>query len=116
MMLPFYFHSSAADRPLTSNKAGIQDPVVDALIQQAQRAVRLEDIITACRALDRVLLWQFYHLPLQQVEPVRLVYWERFGRPGLETTARHQQAIDFIDLWWYEPDKATRVNASINVR
>jgi len=116
MMLPFYFHSTAAMKPLTYNKAGIVDPVVDALIARAQNAVRLEDIVVACRALDRVLLWQFYHLPLQRVESARLVYWDRFGRPAAEHTAQHQQTLDFIDLWWYDPARSERVEASLNVR
>ena len=116
MMLPFYFHSSAAEKLLTYNKAGISDPVVDVLIARAQQAVRLEDIISACRALDRVLLWQFYHVPLQQVEASRLVYWDRFGRPEAERTAEHQQSIDFVDLWWYDPERAERVEASLSVR
>mgnify|MGYP006115826899 CR=1 FL=1 len=114
MMLPFYFHSTAAAKPLTYNKAGINDPVVDALITQAQQAVRLEDIITACRALDRVLLWSFYHVPLQQLEPPRLIYWDRFGRPEGERSAEHQQPVDFIDLWWYDKDRAARVEATLS--
>ena len=62
MMLPFFFHSSAADKPLTSNKAGIVDPVVDALIERAEQARTLEELTAACRALDRVLLWGFYNI------------------------------------------------------
>jgi microcin C transport system substrate-binding protein len=116
MMLPFQFHSSAASKPLTSNKAGIVDPVVDALIGHAQQAIRLEDIVTACRALDRVLLWQFYHLLLEQVAPPRMVYWDKFGRPLNERLAEHQQSVDFIDMWWYDTNRADRVDEVLNVR
>jgi microcin C transport system substrate-binding protein len=109
MMLPFFFHSSAADKPLTFNKAGIVDPVIDTLIEQAQSATRLSDIVTACRSLDRVLLWNFYHVPLATVAPPRLVYWDKFGRPERETGARHMQSVDFIDMWWYDPARAARI-------
>jgi microcin C transport system substrate-binding protein len=116
MMLPFYFHSSAAVKPLTFNKAGITDPVVDALIEHAQQAIQLDDIVASCRVIDRILLWQFYHVPMQQVEPPRLVYWDKFGRPRKEQLAKHQPAVDFIDLWWHDKDRARRVEAALNVR
>ena len=109
MMLPFFFHSHAADKPLTSNRAGIADPVVDALIERAQAATRLEDIVTICRALDRVLLFGFYHIPLNTVDAPRLVYWDKFGRPERERQARHAQATAFVNLWWYDREKAARI-------
>lgn len=116
MMLPFFFHSNAAIKPLTYNKAGISDPVVDALIERAQQAVSLQDIITSCQVLDRVLLWQFYHIPLQQEEPGRLIYWAKFGRPQQEHLAAHQPIIDFVDLWWSDDAMTARVDAALNVR
>jgi microcin C transport system substrate-binding protein len=111
MMLPFQFHSTAASKPLTYNKAGIADPVVDALIERAQSASSLQDIRVACRALDRVLLWNFYHVPLAAVASPRLVYWDRFGRPAQETLGTHAPSLDFIDLWWSDAAKAARIKA-----
>jgi microcin C transport system substrate-binding protein len=49
--------SALADVPGSRNTAGIKDPVVDALIDKVIAAATREDLETAVRALDRVLLW-----------------------------------------------------------
>ena len=61
--------------------------MVDALIAEAIKASTLEEMATACRALDRVLLWGFYQIPLDAIAPARIVYWNKFGRPEREDLA-----------------------------
>ena len=93
----------SADLNMGGNLAGIRDPVVDALIELAQRAPNMATAAIVCRALDRVLLWGFYHIPLNGPDEERFLYWDRFGRPD-ESAAKYQYLagglVRVIDSWW----------------
>ena len=109
-----YFGSRAADLELGGNMAGLRDPVVDALIEKAEReAATIEAAITACRALDRVLLWGFYHIPLHVPDEERFVRWDKFARPEHEAVAQYEylvgSAVRILDSWWIDPDRARRL-------
>ena len=100
-----YFHSWAANPGMmTYNITNIRHPVVDALIEHAERAASFDDLITATRALDRVLLWNFYNIPLNGIDQTRFFYWDRFGRPELEHTAGY--GWPFVEGWWLDAAKA----------
>ena len=102
-----YFESDGADEPVTGNLAGIRNPVVDALIERAESAETLREMVVACRALDRVLLWHFYNIPLDAMHEPRMVYWDRFGRPEREGTAVYSPPRH--DAWWYDTEKARQL-------
>ena len=102
-----YFASDGADEPVTGNLAGISDPVVDALINSAESAETLDTMTVTCRALDRVLLWHFYNIPLEAMHAPRMVYWDKFGRPAREDSAVYSPPQH--DAWWYDADKARQL-------
>ncbi len=102
-----YFASRGADEPVTGNLAGISDPAVDALIERAESAETLGEMVVACRALDRVLLWQFYNIPLDAMHEPRMVYWNKFGRPEREDAAVYSPPRQ--DAWWHDADKARQL-------
>ena len=56
--------SGAAKQEGSVNLCGVSSPAVDALIDALVAAQSREDLITAARALDRVLLSGFYFAPL----------------------------------------------------
>ena len=64
-----------------------------------------EQMIASCRALDRVLLWQYYLIPLYAVDLRRTVHWDKFGIPAFEP----KYLPAFPDGWWYDPEKAARI-------
>ena len=101
-----YFGSDSAEREMGGNLAGIRDPVVDALIELAMRAPDMETAEVACRALDRVLLWGFYHIPLNMPDVERFLYWDKFGRAD-ESAAVYEYLegglARLIDSWWMRP-------------
>ena len=99
------YHSEAAKDPVSRNVAGIGHPVLDYLITQANLATTLEEMTAACRAIDRVLLWQYYQIPLYAVDLRRTVHWDKFGIPDFE--AKYWPA--FPDGWWYDDAKAARI-------
>lgn len=96
-----FWSSEAADRPGTRNYAGIKDPVVDALIEKVISAPDRKSLVTACRALDRVLLWGHYAIPNWHIRIYRIAYWNKFSRPEIKP----KYALGFIDTWWIDPVK-----------
>ena len=99
------YHSTAAFAPDTRNVAGISDPVVDFLVSKAIKAKTLPELVASCRALDRLLLWQYYQIPLYAVDLRRTVHWNKFGFPEYEP----KYLPPFPDGWWYDPKKAARI-------
>ena len=41
-----------------------------------------DELVAATRALDRVLLWNFYVVPQWYLPVDRIAYWDKFGRPA----------------------------------
>ncbi|MDE0225467.1 MAG: extracellular solute-binding protein [Gammaproteobacteria bacterium] len=112
-----YFGSRTADLELGGNMAGLRDPIVDALIEKAEHeATTIEEAMTACRALDRVLLWGFYHIPLHIPDEERFVRWDKFVRPEQEAVAKYEylvgSAVRILDSWWIDPERARRLTPS----
>ena len=56
---------------------------LDALVESALDATDLDQFVASVRALDRVLLWNYYQFPLDARGDDRIVYWNKFGRPEL---------------------------------
>ena len=101
-----HFHSNNALVPHTSNRAGIQNDAVDAMITAVLNAQTQTQLIAAQKALDRILLWNFYIIPLIAIEGPRVVYWDKFGRPPIDAEYR----TAFPDTWWYDNKKAERID------
>lgn len=93
-----YWYSGFANRKGSRNVIGIKDPVVDELINKIIDASSREDLVTACRALDRVLLWSHYVIPQWHINKHRVAYKAKFKRP----TIAPKYDLGF-DTWWVEP-------------
>ena len=76
-----YFGSQAADQHGSYNVMGIKNPAVDAMLDQVVLAKTRPDLTAACRALDRVLLWNNFVVPQWTYGKVRTARWDRFSRP-----------------------------------
>lgn len=102
-----YFWSSAeAAKNGSQNYNGIKDPAIDALIDKLIFAKDRQALITACRALDRALIWGYYMVPNWYVAYERVAYWNRFGKP--EKTPDFD--IGFPTIWWWDAAKAKKVS------
>ncbi len=93
-----YYGSAAAAMRGSANMTGIQNPVVDALIEQIISAKDLDTLKTTTRALDRVLLWNHYVIPQLYNDVYRLAYWNKFGQP--QTPPRY--GTGFPTTWWID--------------
>ena len=91
-----YWHSTKADQAGSRNWAGIKDPVVDALVDKIVHAESRDDLVTASRALDRVLLWNYYVVPQWHLNSFRVAYWDKFGQPS----KRAPYNLNILDTWW----------------
>ncbi|MEZ5557679.1 MAG: extracellular solute-binding protein [Pseudomonadales bacterium] len=102
------FSSAAADQPYSFNWSNLRDPAVDALIGHMYKAQTWDQFVAATRALDRVLLWNFYWVPAMSKTRYALAYWDKFGRPEHGPLIRE---TGFVDLWWWDEARAARVAA-----
>lgn len=91
----YFWGSAAANQNGSYNFAGIQSPVIDALIEKIITANTREELVAATRALDRVLMWGFYVIPQWHTNKTRVIYWDKFGMP--EITPLHGNSIM---TWW----------------
>ncbi len=103
-----FWESSRADLPGSRNTIGIKDPVVDALVEKLIAAPDREALIAATRALDRVLLWNWYVIPHWHDNVYRVAYWNRFSHP----TVPPKYGLGFPDSWWVDPEKNARLASS----
>jgi len=101
-----YWGSQDEDQHGAKNTIGIKNPAVDALIEKVIFAKNRGALVAATKALDRVLLWNFYVVPQFTYGFSRYARWDRFshaepmpkyGRSGLPS------------LWWFDADKAARI-------
>jgi microcin C transport system substrate-binding protein len=100
-----FFSSQAAKLPGSNNLSGISDPTVDALIDVIIAANSRPALVTACRALDRVIRSGRYWVPNWYKASHWIAYWDVFARPPAQP--RYFRGIP--DTWWYDPDKAAKI-------
>jgi microcin C transport system substrate-binding protein len=100
-----YFGSAAADRHGSTNYPGIKNPAVDALIDHIIFAKDRAELVAACKALDRVLLWNCYVVPQFTYGFQRYAFWDRFGHPD---PLPKYGVSGFPTLWWWDAEKAAK--------
>ncbi len=103
-----FWGSYNADVPGSRNYIGIKDPAVDDLVEKIVAAPNREELVAATRALDRVLLWNFFSVPQWQSLKFRLAYWDRFGRPPQPP----KYSPGFF-TWWIDPAKDAALKAAM---
>jgi microcin C transport system substrate-binding protein len=99
-----FFSVQAAALHGSNNLAGIAEPVVDALIEAIIAADSRPALVTACRALDRVIRAGRYWIPNWYKASHWIAYWDVFGRPPAQP--RYFRGIP--DTWWYDAAKAAK--------
>ena len=102
-----YFTCPSAKAQGSMNAPGICDPAVDALVQDVVAAQDRETLAVAARALDRVLLWQWYMVPNWHSSEFHVAWWNRFGQPDKPI----REGFNF-DTWWIDADLAKATDAA----
>lgn len=102
-----FWGSDSADKDASRNTAGIKNPTIDKLIDKVVFAKDRAELVAATKALDRVLLWNFYVVPHWHYPFERLAYWDMFGRPAKLPS----QTSGLMQTWWIDEAKARAVAA-----
>jgi microcin C transport system substrate-binding protein len=103
------FTAQAAATKGSYNFAGISNPAVDALVDKVIEAKTRTEMVTACRALDRVVRAGFYWIPQWYNPEHWLAYWDMFAHP--KTQPRYPRGVPSIwaTTWWHDRDKAAKL-------
>lgn len=94
------FGSKAADQEDSGNHTGIKSPAVDALITNMTSAKSKSELLSACRALDRVVGHSHLLIPQWSASTHRMAYnaW-RLNKPSQMPPYAQGEAWA-IDTWW----------------
>ncbi|MFB0712938.1 extracellular solute-binding protein [Buttiauxella noackiae] len=92
----------------TYNAPGVKSPVVDELISQivANQGDK-QKLLPLGRALDRVLTWNYYMIPMWYMAADRFAWWNKFSKPAI-----HPLYATGFDTWWYDVNKAAHLPAN----
>ena len=90
-----YWGSISRDRQGSSNFAGVADKDVDTLVNDILQARTVEDFTAAVRAHDRLLVSNFYLVPLYHISAQWVARNKHIGRP--ETTPLYGYQLP---AWW----------------
>ncbi len=101
-----YFSSRSAAIKGSQNLAGISDPVIDSLVDTIVAAPTRPELVTACRALDRVIRSGRYWVPHWYKGTHWIAYWDMFDRPA---QGKPKYARGIPETWWYDPAKAAQL-------
>jgi microcin C transport system substrate-binding protein len=82
---------------------------VDHILDAMSRAKTLEALRDACRALDRVVMWNHWQVPELYFAAEPASYWNKFGMPAtrpkyftIDSALTEQPAWPLI-TWWIKP-------------
>ena len=100
-----FWGSEAASRNGSRNLVGIANPAIDKLVETLIFAADRDSLVTACKALDRALLWNHYVVPMWYIDYERTARWDRFGRPE----KLPELSTGFPTIWWWDEAKAKKV-------
>jgi microcin C transport system substrate-binding protein len=94
------FGSKAADQEDSGNMSGIKNPAVDALINAMTRAKSKQELLPACRALERVVAHSQVLIPQWSAPTHRMVFnnWRLDQPVAMPPYAQGESWA--IDTWW----------------
>jgi microcin C transport system substrate-binding protein len=89
----------------TYNAPGVKSPIIDKLVSQivANQGDK-QKLLPLGRALDRVLTWNYYMIPMWYMAADRFAWWNKFSKPAI-----HPLYTTGFDTWWYDVNKAAQL-------
>lgn len=106
------FGSAAADMPDSGNYTGVKSPAADAIIEKLVAASTRDEMLTACRALDRIIAHGHYLVPQWASTNYRVVYNQHklaYPAAGMPPYAGLEGWI--MQAWWLKPSANTDKDA-----
>ncbi len=102
-----YFGSETADNSVF-NKMGLRNPAVDRLIEVVIGADTRDELVTAVKALDRVLRSIRFWVPQWYKDAHTVAYYDMYEHP--ENMPPY--SLGQLDFWWYNAEKAEKLKAA----
>ncbi len=96
------FASESADEKGSHNLMGLKNPGIDSLVQAVLTTETRQELVIACRALDRALLAGHYVIPHWHNTTHRVAYKNRFGIPDRQPLYYHSEDW-MLKAWWILP-------------
>lgn len=95
-------NSADAEVPGSENTIGVKSPVIDALIDKLSLAHSADELRTAARALDRVLMHSYYVVPERYSFEHRVAYQTGLAFAG--QLPNYYAPYDWVlNYWWRKP-------------
>lgn len=95
------------------NAPGVASPAIDSLITQIIRwQGNQQKLLPLGRALDRVLTWNYYMLPMWFMSGNRTAYWDKFSYPATLPSYASDIEAPAFSTWWYDANKAAKLPSS----
>lgn len=101
-----YWTCAAAKNENSRNISGVCEPAIDALVDKVIFAHDRAELVTASRALDRALVWNWVMVPFSTVMVERIAIWNKFGMPAV-----HPRTGPNVLSWWIDPAKLAALKA-----
>jgi peptide/nickel transport system substrate-binding protein/microcin C transport system substrate-binding protein len=76
------YSSKSADEKGNDNYRGVKSKAVDHVLDAMGRAETMQQLRDACRALDRIVMWNHWQVPQLYAANLTLSYWSKFGLPA----------------------------------
>ena len=102
-----FWGSDAAETNGSRNIIGIKNYAIDGLIESLINAKDREELIIITKALDRVLLWNYYVIPQWHISSYRVLYWNFFDQP----VVKPKYSLGF-DTWWINQNKYDNIQSN----
>lgn len=90
------------------NPAGLASPLVDKIIEISLKTETREDRDVALMALDRVLRWERFIIPVWYNDSTWVAYFDQYEYP--DPLPRY--ALGELDFWWFNAEKAAELKAA----
>ena len=88
-----YWGSQKANQEGTFNISGVQDPLIDRLIEQISQAQTQKELAAATKALDWIIHYHQLFIPMWHRTKTYIAYWDKFKMPT------HPLSANLIDTW-----------------
>jgi microcin C transport system substrate-binding protein len=100
-----FFGSEFADKKRSRNYVGIKNKAIDVLIDKIILAPDRTSLIAAVKAMDRVLMWNHYVVPMWFKATDWVAYWKRVRHPD----NMPGYALGYPDIWWFDKEAAAEI-------
>lgn len=98
------WHSSTANQIATNNLPGVEDAIIDSLIEGQRTEMSLDKRNDILKEIDKRLNEIIPYVMMWQADHNRLLYWNRFGTPKYVLDKFNREDI-IPTYWWIESEK-----------